>query len=136
MELVQCYNKINELLNETEEQRKSFESSIENVEDSEEFETLIIQVLDCFSNPYSEYNSLKSRYISIGEYNLGKIGLVALRFSKSKHYDLYYSLKETTKEILTSIINKYSPVELEVHEIFISEYDATIMVTLKGLKIN
>lgn len=135
MELVEIYNKINELLNETEDQRESFECSIEDVEDSEEFETLIIHVLDCFSNPYSDYN-LTSRYISIGKYNLRKFGLEAIRFSKSKHYDLYYSLKETTKEILTSIINNYSPVELEVHEIFISEYDATIIVALKGLKIN
>ena len=134
MELVQCYNKINELLKETEKQRESFESSIENVEDSEEFETLIIHILDCFSNPYSDYN-LNSKYISIGKYDLRKFGLVAIRFLKSKHYDLYYSLKETTKEILTSIINNYSPVELEVHEIFISEYDATVIVALKDLKI-
>lgn len=138
MELLDAYNQINALISKTHEQLEQFGNSIrilENAsEDSEEFNSIITRVLYCFFQPNSQH-SLRGTTYAINQYDFRKFGIEGIKFPSSLYINEYRLLKKTTKENLTCIINKYSPIKLEVQKIFIDEYDATIIVTLKGLII-
>jgi len=135
LELLDAYNQINALISETYEQTEQFYNSIRILENSsEEFKSIIIRVLYCFRQPNSQHGLLGTTY-AINQYDFRKFGIEGIKFPSSIYLNEYRLLKETTKENLTCIINKYSPIKLEVQEIFIHEYDATVIVTLKDLII-
>lgn len=135
MELVETYNKINELLNETEEQRNAFYRAADAVKETGTFSSIIKTILKCFSNPYYRYNLRNHHFDFIGKYKFINFGIESVCFYAGEHRSQYYTLKSISKETLTTSLNSYAPVPLEVQEIFINEFKATVIVTLKDLKI-
>lgn len=130
--LAESYNQINKLLSETQNLRTLFVHAKQRVE---QLETIIIPVFECFSNPFSSCGVRGTSLISIGDYNFRNFGIEGIRFSKSKHEFEYNTLKSMSENSLTDILNLYSPRELEVKKIFVNEFEAILIVSLKNLDI-
>ena len=132
LELAESYNQINKLLSETQNLRTLFIHAKQRVE---QLETIIIPVFECFSNPFSSCGVRSTSLLSIGDYDFRNFGIEGIRFSKSKYEFEYNTLKSMSEDTLTDILNLYSSIELEVKKIFVNEFEAILIVSLKNLDI-
>ena len=132
MELAESYNQINKLLSETQNIRTLFVQAKQRVN---QLETIIIPVFECFSNPFSNCGVRGTSLLSIGNYNFRNFGIEGIRFSKSKYESEYNTLRGMSENTLTDILNLYSPRELEVKKIFVTEFEVLLIISLKNLDI-
>ena len=128
MELSNAYNEIHQLLDETNAQRKAFYEVARKLEDEMQ---IVCKILKSFSKMIEYEYCATEKYI---KNNLFPLGEKEICF-KSDSLETK-RLKEMKKEELEILVNRYSPEELEIVEIYRKDrsWDTVVKVRLKKFK--